>query len=276
VGRLATNYVEAVSVTPGNMQERHYTDTIEYWRGSPHIAHPRLRDQLTSVLRETLRDLRQAGLPLDVLEVGAGHGGYTEVALAAGATVTAVDMSRPALDELRRRYGTNQRLTTVHTADGSLDALDGQFSLLLLVSVLHHIPDYRAFVGNALTFVRPEGALLSLQDPLHYTRVGRRVRLLDRGSYLIWRLGQGNLTTGVATMSRRARRVYDDTKPSDTVEYHVVRQGVDEEALVELLAPRFTDVGVLRYWSNQLPAGQSLGERLQLQNTFGIRAVGRH
>jgi hypothetical protein len=38
--------------------------------------------------------------------------------------------------------------------------------------------------------------------------------------------------------------VYDDTQPSDLVGYHVVRDGVDEQAIEALLQPRFKDVEI--------------------------------
>jgi 2-polyprenyl-3-methyl-5-hydroxy-6-metoxy-1,4-benzoquinol methylase len=45
-----------------------------------------------------------------VLEVGAGHGGFAKPALAMGCEVTAVDMSGPSIEELKRRFGTNPKL----------------------------------------------------------------------------------------------------------------------------------------------------------------------
>ena len=142
-----------------------------------------LYDRLTGILRNEVRRLSAAGLPLDVLEVGAGHGGYTEPALAAGCRVTAVEMSRPSLAELDRRFGTNGDFSSVFDPDGSLSAVGGDFALVLCVSVLHHIPDYLDFVGNVSGRLRPGGTLLALQDPLWYPRVGGAVRALDRTSY---------------------------------------------------------------------------------------------
>jgi hypothetical protein len=141
--------------------------------------------------------------------------------------------------------------------------------------VLHHIPDYLSFVDTLVDRLVPGGAFLALQDPLWYARARRAARLLDRGGYYTWRLGQGDLTRGLATVSRRLRGAFDEANPADMVEYHVVRNGVDEAALLRRLAPRFAAVEVLPYWSNQLWLGQRLGERLGLLNTFGISAVGR-
>ena len=111
-----------------NIQEEYYLPHVDYRRGSPHLSHPKLNDRLIEVLRGMIQRLADQGLPLRVLEVGAGHGGFTELALAMGCQVTAVDMSEPSVDELRRRFGTNpnfhaaqhgQRLLVAHVRVGT-------------------------------------------------------------------------------------------------------------------------------------------------------------
>jgi 16S rRNA A1518/A1519 N6-dimethyltransferase RsmA/KsgA/DIM1 with predicted DNA glycosylase/AP lyase activity len=74
-----------------NLQEVRYRYGVDYRKGSPHLSHLALHDRLVEVLRGTIRRLADEGLPLRVLEVGAGHGGFTETALALGCEVTAVD-----------------------------------------------------------------------------------------------------------------------------------------------------------------------------------------
>src|ERR1700730_16412203 len=97
-----------------NLQELHYlSGGNNYWKGSPHLSHPELNDRLVEVLRGTVRRLSGQGLPLRVLEIGAGHGGFTDPALAMGCDVTAVDMCGPSVDELRRRFGTNPKFESV-------------------------------------------------------------------------------------------------------------------------------------------------------------------
>jgi len=56
------------------------------------------------------------------------------------------------------------------------------------------------------------------------------------------------------------------------VEYHVVRDGVDQDAIARLLAPRFASVDVTRYWSSHASVFQRAGERLGMSNTFAVRA----
>ena len=72
---------------------------------------------------------------------------------------------------------------------------------------------------------------------------------------------------------RRRRGVYNES-PSDLVEYHVVREGVDEEAIFDLLRPRFVAARVFAYWSTQSPMLQALGQRSRLKTNFGVIATG--
>ena len=85
---------------------------------------------------------------------------------------------------------------------------------------------------------------------------------------------QGNFKRGLSTRWRRLRGVYNES-PEDLVVYHVVRQGVDECALTELLQARFAEVEVDRYFSTHLPLLQAIGTKYFPSNTFGIVASGR-
>ena len=241
---------------------------------SPHLAQWPLADRLVATLHDTIAALAASGLPLRVLEIGAGHGGYAGQALAAGCDVTAVEMSRASLDDLRSRYGTNDRLRAVLDPDaGLLEAGDG-YALVLAISVLHHIPDYLDLVDRLSARLLPGGALLTLQDPRWYPRVGRLTRAVDRGAYLAWRLGRGNVRQGWAAMRRRMRGAYPVPEAGEIVYHHVVRQGVDEQAVVRSLRGRFADVEMLSYWSNHLGAIHRAAELAGLENTFGVRATG--
>lgn len=258
----------------GHFQEDFYAHKIDYAVGSPHLGDLRLRDRLVGVTRAAVIDLHDREVPLNILEIGAGHGGYTEPMLALGCSVTAVDMSQASVQALRERFQTNERLTTLYDPSGDLVGVPSNFSMIACVSVLHHIPDYLAFIDNALPLLVSGGGFLCLQDPLWYDRVPSLHRRFNRVAYLSWRIFQGNLASGAATLRRRARGVYDENNISDMVEYHVVRQGVDERAIVDLLRPHFQDVALIPYWSTQLPIATRIGERLRWSNTFGIHAKG--
>jgi SAM-dependent methyltransferase len=254
-----------------NLQEAHYMPGIDYRKGSPHLTHQALYDRLVEVLRGVIKRLADQGLPLRVLEVGAGHGGFTEPALAMGCEVTAVDMSRPSVDELRRRFATNPKFRAVHDPDGTLRDVDNDYSLLMFVSVLHHIPDYMSFLREACQRTTNGGALLTLQDPAWYARHSAPHHV-NQAAYFVWRLGQGDLTKGVQTRLRRMRGILDETAPSDMVEYHVIRHGVDEEKILSFARAAFSEASLIQYWSSQLGLAQHLGDRLGLRGSFGIIA----
>lgn len=259
------------------LQERFHEQGYDYRAGSPHLRHWQLYDAMVSMALGAVRNAVAAGLPADVLEVGAGHGGYTEPLLAAGSRVTSTEMSQPSLAELNQRFGGNSRFSAVFDVDGSLGVLgDRRFSVIVCCSVLHHIPDYLTFIEDAvLNRLASGGIFLSMQDPLWYPRVSKLTHRLDRASYGLWRVVQGNYRQGVATLARRLRGTYDEENPADMVEYHVVRQGVDEQAIAERLSPLFQRVELSTYWSTQAPFLQWLGNRVGMRNTFAVVAEGR-
>jgi len=257
------------------MQESAYDATVDYRVGSPHLAHWRLNTLLTQLLREHIHAIARDGLPMTALEVGAGHGGFTEILLSSGCRVTALEASKPSVTVLEQRFGLNDNFEAIYTADGSLDAAEGPFSLGVCASVLHHIPDYLDFLDQLSNRIGVGGSIVAIQDPLWYPRMSALIHRLDRVSYLVWRLGRGDYKRGLASMSRRIRGQLDETKPGDMVEYHVVRSGVDEDAVVTFLQSRFDHVELLPYWSNQMAAAQRLGEALKLRNTFAVVASGR-
>jgi SAM-dependent methyltransferase len=255
-------------------QEAGHGPGHDYEHGSPHLMHAGLRTRVTTAIVEAVR--RAAGpdgVPR-VLEIGAGHGSLTAALVDAGARVVVTEMSEPSAAELERRFTGVEAVTVVHDPDGEVP-VEGEFDAVVYVSVLHHIPDYLAAVERSAARLQPGGALISFQDPLWYPRRSRSAVLTTRAIYLAWRLGQGEFRRGVATMARRLRGVYDESQPSDMVEYHMVRDGVDEQALVERLGPLFDRVRLVPYWSIQPSWGQRFGERFLAPNTFGLVAEGR-
>jgi SAM-dependent methyltransferase len=256
-----------------NLQEAHYLCVTDYRKGSPHLSHLALHDRLVEVLRGVIRRLSDQGLPLRVLEVGAGHGGFTEPALALGCEVTAVDMSGPSIEELRRRFGTNPNLRALYDPECTLRDVGFDYTLLMFVSVLHHIPDYMSFLKKASQRIATGGALLTLQDPAWYSR-HRLAHRAEQTAYFTWRLTQGDYVCGLRTRLRRMLGIFDEKNPSDMVEYHVIRNGVDEEAVLSFAREEFSEITFFPYWSSQLEVAQHLGERFGMHNYFGVVAHG--
>ena len=256
-----------------SVQENHYSGEYDYRSGSPHLKFRHLYESLMGRVADEISGMD--GVP-EVLEIGAGDGSVAERLLALGCEVTGTEMSGDQVDEMSGRFETNDRFRAVHDPDGDLKVLgDSRFDLILYSSVLHHIPDYLGHIeAAAAEHLEQDGSLVSIQDPLWYPRVPKKSRKLTEAFYLTWRIGQGDLVRGVKTRSRRLFSGLSEEEPGDAVEYHVVRDGVDEEAIVETLDPTFESVELRKYWSSQGTAQQKLGEKLGYTNTFAIFASG--
>lgn len=247
----------------------------DYVKGSPHLRHRRLRSDIERRLTALVRDQVERTGRCRVLEIGAGHGTFTHTLVAAGAEVTVTEASQASAEHLRVAFADDPRVRVLHDESGEgVLAEASQWDLVVMISVIHHIPDYLAYLARLVPRIADGGAFFSVQDPLYYPRRSRVSHWASRGSYFAWRLTQGDYRRGVATRLRRLRGVYDASAESDLVEYHVVRQGCDEQAIRRLLAQRF-DVEVFTYWSSQGPFFQRLLERTSVRSDFGVQATGR-
>jgi hypothetical protein len=186
-------------------------------------------------------------------------------------------MSRPSALHLQRKYADNPSVTVVFDGDGEESfRRQGQFDLVLFVSVLHHIPDYVGFVRRVTDeLVRAGGAVVTYQDPLWYPRQSRMAKLTSSTCYFAWRVAQGEVRRALSTRWRRVRGQIDESNAADMVEYHVIRQGVDDYALRTLLAGSYGAVESDEYWSTQSAVLQRLGAGRFPANTFGMVAVDR-
>lgn len=254
------------------LQERGHDVGHDYAKGSPHICHHSVRDRVVGTLHAVVGDIIDRQGTCRVLELGAGHGTFTDHLVAAGAEVEVTEMSGPSIQVLQHRFRHSSKVTVMHDCDGESACTGGPLDAVACISVLHHIPDYLGTVKRVVDRIVPGGAFLSFQDPLWYPRRSKTSLRLDRAAYLLWRVGQGEYRRGLATRIRRLRGVYDEANEADMVEYHVVRDGVDEEALVGLLESSFEEVELRRYWSTQSGLLQSVGERLFPPTTFAIIA----
>ena len=257
-------------------QDAGHGEGHDYDKGSPHLRHAHLRQMVEQRLTTLVRARIAATGHCRVLEIGAGHGTFTACLLEAGGEVTVTEASAASAEHLRRAFGDSGRVEVRYDETGEeILAEERSWDLAVITAVLHHIPDYLVFLDRLSSLIAAGGAIFTVQDPTYYPRRPRLAHRADRGAYLAWRLFQGDYARGVRTRVRRLRGVYDETQESDLVEYHVVRQGVDEEAIRELLHGTFAGVEVFTYWSTQAPVLQRLGERAGLVSNFGVQATGR-
>jgi phospholipid N-methyltransferase len=257
-------------------QDAGHEEGHDYDKGSPHLRHDSVRGMVESRLTRLVGSHLEATRGCRVLEIGGGHGTFTRCLLDAGAEVTVTEASRASATRLEQSFGGPDQVEVVYdrSGEGILDS-GRQWDMAVMTAVLHHIPDYLSFLERLLPLLAAGGSLFTVADPLYYPRMPGRHHRADRGAYLVWRLVQGEYARGLATRIRRLRGVYNDTQESDLVEYHVVRDGVDEEAIAELLGPHFGDVEIFHYWASQAPIFQWLGERTSMLTDFGIEATGR-
>lgn len=270
---------ERLVVSVARQQERFYDADHDYAVGSPHIRHHDLRARIVARVQQVVCEVLDATGSCRVLEVGAGHGTFTEHLVAMGADVVVTEMSAHSAAELEARFRHNDRVRVVLEQDGTVGVGEqtaaGTFDVVFCLSVLHHIPDYLAAVRCFVRVLAPGGAFVCFQDPLLYSRRSSLSLLLERSLYLLWRLPRGDLRRGLGATVRRSRGRHDESEMSDMVEYHVVRDGVDEVALQDVLRPAFGGVTLIAYWSAQAGWAQALGRRLGPATTFGIVARDR-
>ncbi|TNM44129.1 class I SAM-dependent methyltransferase [Nocardioides albidus] len=248
----------------------------DYVAGSPHLRHATLRDMVERRLQTVVSEIigRKGGCR--ALEIGGGHGTFSSYLADAGASLTVTEAS-PASAAVLRRILADRPDAEVRLDDTGERILESgeTWDLVVMTAVLHHIPDYVGYLNRLVDLIAEDGALFTAQDPLYYPRLSPLHHRAQRATYLAWRLFQGNYARGLATRMRRVTGTYSDTEESDLVEYHVVRDGVDEQAIVTAMSDHFETVDVFTYWSTQAPIFQRLGERMALRSEFGIEARGR-
>jgi SAM-dependent methyltransferase len=129
-----------------------------YERRHPEIFNPVEQDRLRRALARAAAEIRgPEGGPRRALDLGCGSGNLTGHLLALGFDVTAADVSPEFLRTVRRRFGVDTlRLNGIDLAG----VPDGSFDLAAAYSVLHHIPDYLAMVGELARVVRPGGVVV--------------------------------------------------------------------------------------------------------------------
>jgi len=113
------------------------------------------RDRLESCLGAPLSSLRGA----NVLEAGCGAGRFTELLVAAGADVHAIDMS-VAVDANRLNLGAHSNYAVAQADILGLPFPPDSFDVVLCLGVLQHLPSPERGIESLWTRVRPGGLLV--------------------------------------------------------------------------------------------------------------------
>src|SRR4051794_12098246 len=99
-------------------QDSFHDEQHDYDPSSPHLRHPQIRNavvrDLTGLVRRTLDRTGRCR----VIEIGAGHGTFTETLLAAGAQVTVTEASQASAALLQERYAGDGRVEVFYDSTG--------------------------------------------------------------------------------------------------------------------------------------------------------------
>ena len=133
-----------------------------YDAGHPEIFNPVEQERLRAAVTRAVALARTDGRRVRALDAGCGSGNVTAHLIAAGATVTAADLSTRFLEIVRERLASTGALAGVVALNGTdLRPLpDGGFDLVATYSVLHHVPDYLAFVREMARVTAPGGIVM--------------------------------------------------------------------------------------------------------------------
>ena len=247
---------------------------------SSYRDHSGIRALHDRLLASVFASARRTSEAPRVLDLGSGEGEAARRMLALGARVTAVDVSAEQLAALRAHVGENGAPLELRVGDVA-DVVDEYastgvtFDVVMANSFLHHVPDYLGLVRAAAALLPSRGQFLSFQDPLRFDSLPRPTRLLADCFYVTWRLRQRDVLGGIARRLRRRRGLYLPDSVEDNAEYHTVRGGVDQDALLALLAELGFAASLVRYFATPSVVWQPVGEALHLENTFAILAARR-
>ncbi len=134
----------------------------DYDARHPEIFNPVEQERLRAAVYRAVALAGADGRAVRALDVGCGTGNVTAHLIAAGATVTAADLSVTFLRLVRDRFGATGRLEGVLPLNGRdlRPAADGAYDLVAAYSVLHHVPDYIALVRDMARVTAPGGVVM--------------------------------------------------------------------------------------------------------------------
>ena len=248
--------------------------TNKYIDGAPHIKHSSLRKLYGKLLVRIFDSAKKHTKIPKVLDLGAGEGSVTLTFLEFGAKVVAVDISDSQLDALKTKCKHFGEMLAVRCEDINDTLIDKneKYDIIVVNSFLHHVPDYVGMIRQAVTFLNPHGQFFSFQDPLRYDSVGKATMMFSKLAYFSWRVFKGDVIAGLKRRLRRAHGIYLEDSVHDNAEYHITRNGVDQEAICEMLKEHGFDCNIVSYFSTQDRFFQPIGTVLGIKNTFAVIA----
>lgn len=248
--------------------------TREYLNGSPHHKHDLLRKLYAKLVVQVFDGAKEHTNTPKILDLGAGEGSVTLTFLELGGKVVAVDISNSQLDALKIKCDHFGDMLEVRCEDINVTLKDKseKYDIIIINSFLHHVPDYIGMIREVVEVLSPHGQFFSFQDPLRYDTNGIITATFCKLAYFCWRVFQGDLIGGLKRRIRRGRGIYLEGSVHDNAEYHVTRNGLDQEAIRGLFREQDFDCNIISYFSTQSRLFQHIGTLLGMTNTFAIIA----
>jgi len=245
-----------------------------YVHRSPHIKHVSLRMFYAKLVTEVYNYALKYSDIIRVLDLGAGQGFSTLPFLELGARVTAIDSSSSQLEMLRhkcKRFNNRLELRCEDVSE-TLKMKEQRYDVIVATSFLHHIPDYLGMIKESISLLTTHGQFFSFEDPLRYASIDAVAKFFSNISYFSWRIFEGDVWGGTKRRIRRSRGIYLADSVHDNVEYHVTRNGVDQDAILALFNQADFESKFIRYFSTQSRLFQPIGAAMGIKNTFLIIA----
>lgn len=125
----------------------------------------------------------------EILEVGSGTGNLTIKLLDHGfKNITCLDISKEMIQELGkkvRNYDHNIRFI-VSDIDSFLESINSKFDLVVMGSVLHHLPDYIVTLKNVRNIVNEKGLIYITHEPLPPSKNSIFIKILLKIDFFIY------------------------------------------------------------------------------------------
>ena len=248
--------------------------TDDYLDDAPHLKHRSVNKIYNSTVLEAFKEARKNSKTPVVLDLGAGEGEATISFLKLGCKVIAVDISLPQIESLKIKCEEYNDMLEVKCQDINDFFINNStdYDIIVFNSFLHHLPDYLDIIERSLSLIKGSGVFFCFQDPIRYDTLNFFTNKFSIIAYFSWRIRKGDVIGGFKRRIRRYRGIYYDDSVHDNAEYHATRNGVDQNAISDLLYRYSFETKVVKYFSTQSSAFQYFGEKFKLENTFGIVA----
>jgi len=217
---------------------------------------------------------------LKLLDIGCGTGLATDMLLktAAGSKITEIsllDTSANMLELARKRAASWGK--KINAIEGTVDKAAGGYDIILISSVLHHIPDLAGFLGHVMRLQNNNGVLITIQDPVSVLSLTepyhQRVKEYQQYAAKDPRRNRKPLGERIAN---KVKRVLNIPTYIDKVNNQLLKENVVREALTETEIWSVTDIHIegLPYSIGKGIEKDNLEKNLPLYSLAGYRTYG--